>query len=103
MGNRLLLVPLGRAEVDALIALSQQPDPPPLVIDVEAMTVRCAGLAAMPFPISPRHRRMFLEGMDVIGLTLSDRAAIDEFARRHWAAQPWLQDVAGKMKGAGQA
>jgi 3-isopropylmalate/(R)-2-methylmalate dehydratase small subunit len=37
---------------------------------------------------------MFLEGLDVIGLTLKYKPEIDAFAQKHWAAQPWVKDVA---------
>jgi 3-isopropylmalate dehydratase small subunit len=37
---------------------------------------------------------MVLEGLDVIGLTLTHPREIEAFAARHWARQPWLRDVA---------
>ena len=37
---------------------------------------------------------MFLDGLDMIGATLADRAEIDAFAAAHWQARPWLRDVA---------
>jgi 3-isopropylmalate/(R)-2-methylmalate dehydratase small subunit len=37
---------------------------------------------------------MFLDGLDMIGASLTYRAQIDAFAQRHWAAQPWVRDVA---------
>ena len=40
------------------------------------------------------HRRMFLDGLDMIGATLADRAGIDAFAAAHWHGQPWLKHVA---------
>ncbi|HKX40110.1 MAG TPA: 3-isopropylmalate dehydratase small subunit, partial [Burkholderiaceae bacterium] len=46
------------------------------------------------FELMPRHRRMFLEGLDNIGLSLTQRDRIEAFARAHWAQQPWLRDVA---------
>ena len=41
---------------------------------------------------------MFLEGVDVIGDSLRYRGDILEFAAAHWAQQPWLRDVAHRMK-----
>ena len=46
------------------------------------------------FELLPRHRKMFLEGLDVIGLSLTYQDEIEAFAREHWARQPWLRDVA---------
>ena len=60
---------------------------------VEQRQVRTAGHSA-PFTISERHRRMFLDGLDVIGASLTYRDRIDAFAAQHWAAQPWVRDVA---------
>lgn len=48
----------------------------------------------MDFELSPRHRRMFLEGLDITGLSLQPQPQIDACASAHWAAQPWVKDVA---------
>lgn len=98
MGNRLLLVQLPQAEVEELMALSEQAEAPEITIDVTSRTVRWGNHAPVSFPISDRHRQMFLEGVDVIGLTLNQRQAIEDFAQRHWQSQPWVRDVARRMK-----
>jgi len=41
---------------------------------------------------------MFLQGLDMIGASLAYRAEIGDFANRHWAAQPWVKDVAARTK-----
>ena len=64
-------------------------------IDVGTMTVTCCDLTA-PFTLPPRHRRMFLEGLDVIGLTLTYRDRIGAFSEAHWARQRWVRDVASR-------
>ena len=91
MNNRLLLVMLPPADIAALMAAADAGER--VAIDVGRMTVHAGGLTA-PFELSPRHRRMFLEGLDVIGLSLTYRDRIDTFAQAHWAAQPWVRDVA---------
>ena len=94
MNNRLLLAVLREDEVQALMREAQASAGPLSVeIDVESRCVRSAGLAA-GFTISERHRRMFLDGLDVFGASLNQRAQIARFAEQHWAAQPWLKDVA---------
>jgi 3-isopropylmalate/(R)-2-methylmalate dehydratase small subunit len=35
-----------------------------------------------------------LEGLDVIGLSLTYQDQINAFAQAHWAQQPWVRDVA---------
>ena len=66
-------------------------------IDVTAQTLRSRSVQAS-FELMPRHWRMFLEGLDNIGLSLTYRDQIDAFARAHWTQQPWLRDVAAMTK-----
>jgi len=98
MGNQLLLVGLPAHEVETLMQLSEKPDAPEIVIDVEKLEVHCAGLPAMKFQISLRHQEMFLKGVDVVGMSLSYQDEITAFAAAHWEQQPWLKDVAARMR-----
>lgn len=93
MNNRLLLVMLPQATVSRLMADADDPTTNQVRIDLEAMSLRSATVQA-GFELMPRHRRMFLEGLDSIGLSLTFQARIDAFAQDHWARQPWLRDVA---------
>ncbi|APW39775.1 3-isopropylmalate dehydratase small subunit [Rhodoferax koreense] len=98
MNNRLLLVMLPQAQVEALMAEADaRAKGAEIEIDVAAMRLRSADVDTA-FTLSDRHRRMFLEGLDVIGLSLAHQAQIDAFAARHWAAQPWVRDVARKTR-----
>lgn len=94
MGNRLLLVQLPQNQVEELMELSEQSSAPAITIDVANRSVRWGDHAPVPFAILDRHREMFLDGVDVIGLTLKKRRAIEDFAHKHWQDQPWLRDVA---------
>ena len=93
MNNRLLLVTLPPEKIAALMNDADDPDGNQISIDVGAQTLRSRSAQAS-FELLPRHRRMFLEGLDSIGLSLTHQAQIDDFARRHWQRQPWLKDVA---------
>lgn len=95
MNNGLLLVALAEDHVAALMKAAADPTSSSVRIDVGAMTVTCGDLT-LPFGLSPRHRRMFLEGLDVIGLTLTCRDRIEAFSRTYWAQQPWVRDVAAR-------
>jgi 3-isopropylmalate/(R)-2-methylmalate dehydratase small subunit len=96
MGNGLLLVVLPEDQVQALMKeAGDQGAPISLDIDIESLTVRTLH-HEFRFTMSARHRRMFLEGLDVIGLTLKYKAEIDAFAQEHWNKQPWVKDVARK-------
>ncbi len=93
MNNRLLLVTLPAETVARLMADAEAPEGGTIHIDVGAQTLRSRSVAAS-FELLPRHRRMFLEGLDSIGLSLTYQDQIAAFARDHWARQPWLRDVA---------
>lgn len=89
MNNRLLLVALPREAVDALTAEAQAHPEGILKIDLEAQTVATPGGATHAFPIGARHKRMVIDGVDTIDLTLAMAEAIDAFEQRHRAAHPW--------------
>ena len=93
MNNRLLLVTLPQLDIERLMADAEDAAHNEVAIDITAQTLRSRSVQA-GFELLPRHRRMFLEGLDSIGLSLSYQAQIDAFAQRHWAQQPWLRDVA---------
>ena len=92
MNNRLLAVMLPEWEVQSLM---DEAAAAPLVVEID---VRSATLKtprrAFTFACTERHRRMLLEGLDMIGLSLTMRAGIEAFATAHWAREPWLKDVA---------
>ena len=94
MGNGLLLVTLPEAEVRRLMDEADAVPGNTVAIDVETLTLRSAGGVEARFEMLPRHQRMLLEGLDAIGLSMTYRDRIEAFASAHWAAQPWLKDVA---------
>lgn len=98
MGNQLLLVSLPADQVEALMERSERTNPPEIRVDVEKLEVHCDDLAPMKYEISKRHQEMFLKGVDVVGMSLTYKDEIVAFANAHWASQPWLKDVAARMK-----
>lgn len=97
MNNRLLLVTLPPETIAKLMDDADDPSTNTVEIDITAQTLRSRSVQAS-FELMPRHRQMFLEGLDSIGLSLTHQAQIDAFAREHWARQPWLRDVASMTK-----
>lgn len=93
MNNRLLLVTLPPEQVARLMNDADDETSNTVDIDIEAQTLRSRQVQAS-FELMPRHRRMFLEGLDSIGLSLTYQSAIDDFVSDHWSRQPWLCDVA---------
>lgn len=97
MNNRLLLVMLPETDVQRIMEDVSDPLTSKVLIDVNSMTVRSRRVEAA-FSLSPRHRRMFLEGLDVIGATLSLHSEISAFQQLHWQRRPWLHNIAHVTK-----
>jgi 3-isopropylmalate/(R)-2-methylmalate dehydratase small subunit len=93
MNNRLLLVTLPPDQIAMLMDDADDPSGNTVHIDITQQTLRSRRVQAR-FELMPRHRQMFLEGLDSIGLSLTYQAQIAAFAQAHWASQPWLRDVA---------
>jgi 3-isopropylmalate/(R)-2-methylmalate dehydratase small subunit len=97
MGNRLLLVQLPVEKIEAMMGLADEPNAPQMSIDIAKRQVTYGDLQA-DFAISARHQSMFLQGVDVIGLTLTYQDDIDAFQQAHWQQQPWIHNVSLRMK-----
>ena len=91
MNNRLLLVQLKRVAIDALLHESIEAPGASLSIDLERQTVTNASGQQYAYPIGARHKRMVIEGMDTVDLTLASIADIEAFERAHFARHPWAQ------------
>lgn len=98
MNNGLLAVTLPETDIIELMKeTTERAAPMRIEIDVDVMIVRSPRMTRS-FALSDRHRRMFLEGVDMIGATLAHKADIAAFAQRHWGQQPWVRDVARRTK-----
>ena len=89
MNNRLLLIPLRREEVEALLSEAQREPQAPLHIDIEHQSVKGPDGKEYHYPIGERHKRMVIEGVDTIGLTLQSIEQIRAFEQRHRNRHPW--------------
>jgi 3-isopropylmalate/(R)-2-methylmalate dehydratase small subunit len=97
MGNHLLLVVLPEDQVQALMQEADDKHGPiQIKIDIENGVVSSLKYR-FTFSMSARHRQMFLEGLDVIGLTLKYQDQIDRFAQSHWQAKPWIKNIARRV------
>jgi 3-isopropylmalate/(R)-2-methylmalate dehydratase small subunit len=92
--NRLLLIVLPQEAIDALSADVAQAPSHLLRIDVDSMQVHSPSGRAFSFSMSQRDRRMILEGLDMVGMTLEQRPAIEQFEARHFADAPWMRVLA---------
>ena len=82
------------ARVAALAA-----DPAACTLVVDLATQRINGDIA--FDVDPLSKRMLLEGLDGIGLTLSRVSEIDAFQKADRARRPWAWPGAGAGPAAG--
>ncbi|MEW6344626.1 MAG: 3-isopropylmalate dehydratase small subunit [Paraburkholderia sp.] len=91
MNNRLLLVQLERAEVNQLLALSAAPEGGAAVlqIDIGQQKVFTPTGQVFSFPLGARHKRMVIDGMDTVDLTLAALPEIEAFERAHFTRRPW--------------
>jgi 3-isopropylmalate/(R)-2-methylmalate dehydratase small subunit len=90
LNNRLLLVTLDARIVAQLLELSGDPTRCKLSIDVARQQITTADGNAFAFELPARQRRMFIEGLDMIGMTLADSDAIKSFEAHHYDAHPWM-------------
>jgi 3-isopropylmalate/(R)-2-methylmalate dehydratase small subunit len=99
LNNRLLLVTLAQEQVEALAAEASLPSSNRVRIDLDALAVHAAGGRIFPFSLGARHRKMLVEGLDMLGATLQQLDEIEAFERRHAAAQPWTSIRMVQTKG----
>lgn len=98
MNNGLMLCTVSEKDLQRLFAEEAAAgEPLKLTIDVENLKVISAGGSA-PFALSDRHRRMFLEGLDMLGASLQHLDAIKQFAQDWHHAHLWLKDVASTAR-----
>ena len=97
MNNRLLLITLPADRISKLMDEADTSSSNAIHIDITAQTLHSRSVQAS-FELMPRHRQMFLEGLDSLDLSLTYQDQITTFAQGHWAHQPWLRDVASRTK-----
>ncbi len=91
MNNRLLLVQLEREAIDALMHEAMATPGTSISIDLEQQTVSSASGARYAYPMSTRHKRMVIEGMDTVDLTLDSLGAIEAFEASHFVRHLWAR------------
>jgi len=90
--NGLLTVVLPQEAVDRLIEVAKEQ---PITIDLEHQVVTTPFQDRFEFAIDPFRKMCLLEGLDEIGLTLGEDAAISGYEAKREAAHPWLVPAAG--------
>ncbi|WP_269505851.1 3-isopropylmalate dehydratase small subunit [Burkholderia sp. IMCC1007] len=100
LNNRLLLVQLDADVVAALVTQVEDPEGSTLTIDVIDQVVRTTDGHEYSFDLPARQKRMFVEGLDMIGVTLSESESIHEFEKRHYKDHRWMKiDLPKQQRG----
>ena len=60
-----------------------------MVVDLPAQRITGPGGTALAFEIEPFRKRMLLEGLDDIGMTLAHWEALELWRQRDAAMRPW--------------
>src|SRR5258706_14983380 len=84
--NGVLPIVLPPADVDALMKKAAEPDAKPFTVNLEAQTIN----GAVRFEITPRAKKMLLEGLDEVGLTLALEPKIAAFQAADRVRRPWI-------------
>ena len=88
--NGLLPVILAESEVNTLFALTTGDIPVQVTIDLQSQTVAGPHGFSASFDIDPFRKTCLLEGLDEIGLSLKDAAAIRAYEAKRAVDAPWL-------------
>ena len=84
--NGLLAIRLPQETVAALGKLAADPATANFTVDLEKQTIN----GTIPFEIEPRRKKMLLEGLDEIGLTLAMEPKIAAFQASDRQRRPWI-------------
>lgn len=88
--NGLLPIVLDEKEVNELFALAEGESGLSVTVDLPAQQVSLPDGRRLGFDIDPNRKRMLVEGLDDIGLTLAESEAIRRFEASHRQKRPWL-------------
>ena len=84
--NGMLAIVLPQPAVDELMKQASQPDAKPFTVDLANQTIN----GSVHFDVSPRNKKMLLEGLDEIGLTLAMESKIAAFQAADRKHRPWI-------------
>jgi len=88
--NGILPIVLPKEDVDKLMDDAQRGANAVLSIDLEAQQITGPDGGTLTFDIDPFRKHCLLNGLDAIGLTLQQDAAIDTFEGKDKAARGWV-------------
>ncbi|MGQ0510751.1 MAG: 3-isopropylmalate dehydratase small subunit [Betaproteobacteria bacterium] len=84
--NGLLAIVLPAPVIEELANKASKSNAEPFTVDLEKQTIN----GTIKFDVSPRNRKMLLEGLDEIGLTLAMEPKIAAFQAADRKRRPWI-------------
>jgi 3-isopropylmalate/(R)-2-methylmalate dehydratase small subunit len=84
--NGLLAIVLSSSVVEDLMKKASATDAKPFTVDLEKQTIN----GSVHFDVEPRRKKMLLEGLDEIGLTLAMEPKIAAFETADRQRRPWI-------------
>lgn len=88
--NGVPAITLPPVQVDRLIALANDPARCVMTVDLERQEIVTPGDGrTLAFAFDPLRRRMLLQGLDAVGLTLTMAREIRDFEAAYQGARPW--------------
>jgi 3-isopropylmalate/(R)-2-methylmalate dehydratase small subunit len=97
VNNGLLVAPVSRVYWERFLSDVVSPQTNRMTIDIQNLTVRSVNWVT-GFSLSPRHHRMFLDGLDQVSASLAQMQSIAAFQQAHWMKNPWLEAVAARIR-----
>ena len=88
--NGILPIALPQDQVDAIMEDARNGANARITVDLEAQEVRLTDGTVIAFEVDSFRKRCLLEGLDDVGLTLENAAAIDAFETRMAQDRPWV-------------
>ena len=89
--NGILPIVLSSHDVDELFIASLKDNPLRLVVDLQKQTISDEKSFMKNFAIDLGNKNKLMEGLDEIGLTLSNKKLIKEFEEKRLESRPWLK------------
>ena len=88
--NGILPIVLPQEDVDKLMDDAERGANATVTVDLAAQEIRGPDGGAVHFEVDPFRKHCLLNGLDDIGLTMQNAAAIDDYEAKAGAERPWL-------------
>lgn len=95
--NGLLVCKVSMTEMSKLFAVVRENPYAEFVVNLQACSIVVDDFT-VTFEIAARHRRMLIQGLDMVDTTLSEMEEIKAFRARHEARFPWMVGLPAKAK-----